>query len=717
MQDSWLTACRHGILTAHAKRTLTFVLLSIIICVGLFVRLEDLRDWQQQPEIAFFNGEPLLTTIDGYFYLRLARDLAEGNYHRTDTLRTWPEPPKRPFPPPLLSVITALLQKISTVSLNWIGVLLPTVFGIFVIAPVFAIGRYYGGTTMGLTASLITVLSFGYLTRSSLGWFDTDCLNVFFTMAAIYYSIRFSEIQTYKRYIYFILFLINYAFFLWWWHTTPQAVTVITLLPMLVSLFFFYRPTTRREGLIFLGTLSLLLSFLLYWLGIDLPMRIINNLSQTFHYISKETNQFFPNVSELVLEQHKASWHEFVATTIHSKTAFIAALAGTAGLILKKHKKFLFLLAPALLTCMTLLFSQRFIIFAVPVISLGFGYCISSIWQLRKRFPRTVFLAPLFVVYVAAINLHTDMSKNFWQFNVGNVVAGMNFVRENTPDNSILFARWDVGYPCQYWARRTTVADGGFHGGERSVYNSIPLAAESDRMAANFINFLVTRGMQGFATVYKAVDGDRDRGLRLIKKILKAGPIDGYNILLNEQLASNTGGYRPEEWLQFFFPKNDRPIYLFLDYEATQAAYWWFWLGTWNVEAKNGTHPRFRSFLEVLTNGHKLSNGGDLYGSLDDGTMTTPVRTTRVRSAQLIQSKNWKWIIYYPITQDNKENFFSLYIPGKFAALEGTAIHHSLFSQLFVQHQISPYFEPIKRQTPAFHIYKVIPDLYRLKDQ
>lgn len=698
-------------ITSFSKiKTLTTVLcLFFIVAIGLTVRLEDVRDWQQQPEISFFNGEPLLTTIDGYYYLRLARDLAQGNYALIDSLRTWPEQQSRPFPPPLLSVLAAGISKAGNFSINWVGVLLPAFLGIMVIAPVFAIGRLYGGTSMGLTSALMLVLSYGYLTRSALGWFDTDCLNIFFTMSAIYCCFRFSQLKTRKRYLYFIAFMLDYGLFLWWWDSTPQAVTAIVFLPLFVSLFLFYRPP-KDERFLFLGCLILLFLGVLIWLGFDLPIKIAKNLAGTLHYISKQNNDFFPNVNQLVLEQHPMPLRTFIDQTVKSNIAFLMALGGLITLAIKQPKKILFLLAPCILTITTLIYSQRFIIFAVPIISLGLGYCISLVWQLKTKHPKAIALTPLLVLIIAGINLQADMAKTFWQFNPSGVTRGMAFIAQRLPANAIVFGRWDIGYPLQYWAERPTVADGACHGGELSVYNAIPPAAQSDRLAANFINFFVQHGKQGFTTVYQAVNNDKDRGLKLLKKIFTAGPDKSYNIIEKEKLHNHFDHKTTQAWIHFFFPKSKRPIYWFLDYDMTNTTYWWFWLGTWKIRQGNGVHPRFRPFLHVRNDSNLVSNGNDVYGNLTDGVITTSTRKVDIQQAEIIFGYDKSHKIEYPVTPKNKDNYFSLFKPGQLGALQGRAIHDSVFSRLFIRQEKSPYFIPVRLHTPAYQIYLIRPD-------
>lgn len=51
---------------------------------------------------------------DGYYYLRFTQDLLNDTYEPIDSLRTAPETPLRPSPPPLLSVLTAWGSKITS---------------------------------------------------------------------------------------------------------------------------------------------------------------------------------------------------------------------------------------------------------------------------------------------------------------------------------------------------------------------------------------------------------------------------------------------------------------------------------------------------------------------------------------------------------------------------------------------------------------------------
>jgi hypothetical protein len=69
------------------------------------------------------------------------------------------------------------------------------------------------------------------------------------------------------------------------------------------------------------------------------------------------------------------------------------------------------------------------------------------------------------------------------------MIEGMARIRVKTPPDAVIWTTWSYGYIIIYWSERATVNDGQAHAGERTVYNYIPLATQSPRLAANFMQF------------------------------------------------------------------------------------------------------------------------------------------------------------------------------------------------------------------------------------
>jgi len=689
------------------RRWIEALALFLILVVGLLVRIEDVRDWNAHPELALYKGEPLLTTFDGYFYLTLAKDLAEGTYTPIDNNRDVPRGMSRRFPPPLISVTAAGLARITPFSLNWIGAVLPALLGLLLALPLYALGRFYGGPAMGLTAALMGLLSHYYVYRSSLGWFDTDCMNVTWATGAAYCFLRFGVEAGRKRYLYFISGIAIFLLFLWWWDSTPQVVTVVSMLPLVVALVFFYRPG-RREACIFLGAGGLGIVVILLWMGLDLPLNIFRSIADTFHYIStKEVAGIWPPIGATISEQAVPSLTEIVAKTTDSLPAFIVACAGLAWLFYRRPKESLFISVPVILAALSFFFAKRFMIFLAPVTALGIGYAISEIWYWRRRFSVFSLLAPILVIFLVWPLLNKDMAKTFWPKEPPHLIAGMDLASKKTPKDAVIWAWWDHGYPLNYWAGRGTVGDGTLHGGHRSFYNGLPFATHDERLAANFMRFYVNSGMDGIGNVYKAVGNDPVRGVNLMKNVLSVGPEKARGLLAAAELAPVGNLQNVDQWLRFFYPEKTRPVYLFLDWRLTITSYWWYWLGTWDVEKREGIHPLYKAFYDIHEkNGHiKGSEGLDIdikKGKLRTGNRIIGLTHLVKCDGQRVLTKSY---------QRDHGLRFEIFAPSRFGALMDEYISGSVFNKLFLRHTFNPkYFRPVATNTPSYQLWEVLGD-------
>jgi len=567
--------------------------LLFVVVVGLWVRLEDLVIWNKEPGKAFYAGEPLLTALDGLFYLTLARDLVEGNYHPIDEKRAVPDYPPRPTPPPLISVVTAVVAKVLPISINWVAVLLPAVLGILIFLPLYGLGKFFGGPVAGIVSALMVLLPPYYVYRSGLGWLDTDFLNVTFAVAAAYFFLKFGIVSTRRRYYYFLAGTVNYGLCLWWWDQTPQVVTVICLAPLAVALVFFYRPKSL-ERWVFFGVLASGLLVLLLWKGTALLSQLVGALVAQFGYIAKESAGTFPNIGVSISEQVKPSFDAMVTISSGHLWTFLAALGGFAWLVWKHWKESLFLGVLFGLSVLAFIYARRFAIFCVPLVALGIGFLVSQMWNLRANWKILTYVTPCFVLLLIWPMFELNHAQTYWPKEQPPLITGLALAEKKTPADAVIWAWWDHGYTIPYWARRASVNDGSVHSGERTFYNGMPLATDNERLAANFMHFFVARGIQGMHKLYSALGKDEQKGFALTRQILEAGPEQARTILSQAQLSPLPDLTSTEEWLEFFFPSNSRPVYLLLDDLLARTSYWWYWFGTWDIEKHDGTHSDYK---------------------------------------------------------------------------------------------------------------------------
>ena len=686
-------------------RWLEWLGIALILVIALLFRLEDLGAWHEAEQRAFHDGEPIHTTFDAWFYLSLARDLTEGEYQPVDAKRAVPEGRPRPNPPPLISTLAAGLTQITPYSLSWVGAILPPVLGMLLAIPVYALGRYYGGPVAGLTAGLLAVLYPIYLYRSNVGWFDTDPMNVTWAVAAAYLFLRFARTQGPRRYTYFGGGLLVYGLFLWWWDQAPEAVTAITLLPLAVALVFFYRPG-RREGMIFYGGLGAAGLGAAAYLGPTGVLDVGRGLWQKFDYIvhSPSADGPFPSIGVSISEQNNLELETLLNATTQEPLPLVLAALGLAALFIRRPRDSLFLASLVVLAAGSY-FANRFLIFFVPLLALGTGYALALLWQAGKRFRPWHAVVPAVALPFLLWPLYQNNEEQvLWPKQTAPRVAAMKLAGAETPEDAVIWAWWDHGYALHYYARRGTISDGSAHGGERTVYNGIPLVADTHREAANFMRFFVRHGVPGLREVYTALGGDPAEGLRWVKQILAEGPEAARTRIAEAGLEPVGGRTTPEDWLTFFFPETTRPVYLFLDSRLISTSYWWHWFGTWDIEDGTGHHATYRAYFNI-----RRDEAGQLYADglrVDPETGYAELGGRRLALSEILIRTN-EGIDRKRFTRRGPR--FEMLQGGRFGVLMDSRIADSVFNRLFLRHTGSKhgYFQPVALEAPNFQLWEV----------
>lgn len=682
---------------------LSLLILLLIALAGLYVRVECIVDWQRSPQICFYEGKPLLGALDGYYYLRLARDLLEGTYTKNDPLSVR----GRPSPPPLLSSSTASIVRWTGFSLEWVACLLPVFLGLTVIFPLYCLGRFYGGRICGWVAALFGVLSPYYVYRSSFGWFDTDCLNLTFSLLLSYFALRFAVEHSPWRYLYLALVLATTLLFLLWWNTVPDVVILIAAASLFFALLFYYRPRRLWEWLMIAGVVLALAAFgywqyawlqAQYYRAEDLLLSLVR-FARKMPYSSD-----LPPSALSTSEQRVPDFFRWAEATSTSYFTLLAGLAGFVFLSQKNWRHWGFLAVPTGLALFGIFIAERFLLFVAPVIGLGLGFLVAWLWWhpsvisgLRPRILWRSLVLLLAVGLLAPVGYFLYRNVMAWPRVEAYRVAGMVEVGKKTPPNALIWAWWDNGYPLQYWARRRAIWDGSHHGGI-SVYNAIPFAADNPRFAANFIRLAGDGGL-GFSCLPNLLKKSFPTTLQFMRFALT-------NDVPTVRKIFQANGYKPEWVSSYLFPANMTPLYLYLDALNLKTAFWWYWYGTWN--GKTGVHPTYSPFFNIAFKGNALVNGSSLRIDLETGLLDNQMQTIGLDHVYLRGDRGAGGYDYsWPSTL-----CFEAAVLNAFGVLASVDIANSLFNRLFVRtdSSVAPYFLPIILHAPEYQLWQVVPD-------
>ncbi len=682
------------------KHVLVIVALCLIYVLGVVVRIHDLPAWLETPERAFLAGEPLLKTSDGYFYLALSRDILRNDYTKIDSKRAVPDSPSRPFPPPLLSVITAYFSKITGLSLNWTALILPVLVGPLMIFPLYGIGVKAGGKVCGLAGALFGVTSDYFVYRSSAGWFDTDILILFLLLMVIWLFMLFGACKTPKRYLYLLGGLLFSCIFFWWWDQAPYVVAALCFWPLFLSLVFFYRPK-RIEFYVFAAVIVSVFFVFIFSSYREIPFHAFEALLRKFKYISKADSGLFPNIGVSIAEQQVISPLEAAKYTVGGIEQLVLAGVGLSVMFLRNYRYTFYLAPPLVIGMLSIFFAQRFLIFLTPVAVLGIAFFVKELWYSKKTIYR--WFAYALMIMILSGQLLQNTSEVTWPFLRPASARGMSEIALVSPMNSVVWSWWDQGYALTYWADRGTINDGSVHSGERTVYNAIPFATANPRLSANFISFFTVHGMKGVRKMIKKLGGGQE-GLSALMSVLGTGPsgVSG----LNCQDDGNS-----DELLRYLFPKDLPPVYLFIDKRMMQVSSWWFWFGTWNPAKRDGIRCFSSFFDKLLVSPERIVSMWGFNADLEKGLLNGLPAQYRLKEVRLHFPESLQ-------VQRYNESGLVLQVnaPRKFALLQSSLLAESLLTRLFVissseeYEKFLKYFEPVANDSPEYQIWKVRSD-------
>lgn len=712
-----------------------FIIFTCILS-GLLLRIGSLSLLSQAPEEVLFQNSPLLTDLDAYYYLNNAKTLLANTYSSIDPLRAYPQGGSLPAIAPLLSQIVAFLSSVTSLDISWIACSLPPLLSLIVCIPVYLFAKQWGGKISAYFAICITSTSYIYATRTSFGMLDTDCMNVAFPFLISWFFYLFGKSNSSSRYGYCLIAFFLSILFIWWWDTAPSVVVLFTLFPFLVSLYFYYKNNNRLPYL-FLFFTCLAGLVIVYALGIEHFKNLVSGLVSFVRYVLSSDNFMaeFPNTGISNLEQQSLTIEEISTNTAGNTIFLLLSIVGLVLMIYKNRLELIYLL-PIFIVGLLSYSSVRFLIFLSPIIGISFGYFFHITRQIFSKYSgvwyNTICIGiGIFILYSSLTD--PPLRTTFYS---PEVIKGMYNIRHITPTNSVIYNWWDTGHPLVFWSERPTLADGMIHEPDRTVYLSVPLASNNYRFAANYMIFFANRGLAGINMIRSLSKTTHKESFDFIKNILSLGPIDCIDYLDNSIFSSTQPPRGFDSWIEFFFPSDSPPIYLFLEDRILLPGIqrWIYWYGTWQTDRLAGD-----SILQTIMLSPFSYSGGDINNSkysfdVATGQLTmsdvfnAPINVQRITyfekdhfntihyqdNKRISNSVSFK-PNYSPLESDshyyiNAGDYTLEILPPPFVSLlQDSKIVDSLMKQLFLykNNKLKPFFELVDEYPLKYQLWKV----------
>ena len=539
-------------------------LLLVIACAvyASHLRLNQLSAWKSNPGQYIASGVPMMTTLDAYYDLRLARLYAAGTFvpHGPVPARHYSRPeqsdPNRwyvqrePKTMPLFSRMLAVFSPLFGGDIDTTGLLLAPLLSSLFMIPLFLCCWRLGVPVAGLMGGLVTTFCIEYVRRTSVGWVREDVLNLFFpwTVSCLILAMHSGQRRENLLLLAAAAGAMLHVFFIWY----GKAGLTVAYVGALAVHLRLAGVTWRRSALCVVTAIVFagLPQFGAALGGLeDFARRYL--WPSAVHMPAAASAIRFPDVWSTVSEDRSLPWTE-VLRRILGRADLTAIGLVAFSIFALRHWRSMAALGPILLLAiLALLSSRRFIFYLAPFAGIGWGLIVSQVVQgllswlaaapgrlanisndRRSRLVRGVRTAfaklgfQTLVAYVAAIGLYASWFAPASGMNYvprpaipAPVFRDLQILADRLPSNSRMWTWWDLGF-----AIVDTTGFGVYHDGAAQYTPQTNLIAASfvsadQRVMHDVIGFVDREGNRGIRRLAASADNfgdllDRMRGYR-----------------------------------------------------------------------------------------------------------------------------------------------------------------------------------------------------------
>ena len=482
------------------------VLCFLAAIANLYVRHNQSKVWDSNPDVTYIDGAPAFSTADAPLYLGHARAAVRGeDVMAVKRLRAYPQHAQAPseseyssiFDRPLLSVLIAFWSKDDSVTslltsahLVTFGCTFATV--VFVFTAFGIVGYWFEGAVAAVGGGLSTA----YLVRSSIGRIDTDQMNLGFMymmLGMVYLAFR---ARNWKTSLIYGTAAGLFAYVFMWWYGKPQLV-LLGALSLGWLLFVRYR------------NLHLPLAACLLFLAAA-GITFFNPFATVYTAdVFKTGTLIFPKTLDTVTEVQQVPFSQILVFAAGSIEMGMVCLVGLS-LFLIRHPVTAIAYSPLVgLGLLNFFVGNRAIFYSAPMLWFGAAFLLTStarfiafnlsdtLHQTRRDTVAIICGACLGLVIVWANSATGYLPRTSFP---KPTLEGLTSLRTTAdPSNSVVATWWDYGYASMFLNELPTIHDGGSQTRSPTHFVAQSLLDADQHASTGTLKFLVTRGLDGIA--------------------------------------------------------------------------------------------------------------------------------------------------------------------------------------------------------------------------
>ena len=661
-----------------------------------------------------FDGVPLMHNADSYAWLAAAKKINQ-------------------FTGRLLPEILRLLNLATGIDIGVLGFYLPLVLAPLVIAPVFVLAAWWRLPEAAVPAGLMAGASFGFLSRTLVGWLDSDVLTLFFpvslAVALLIWLERFCDATRsgaadgrrwtycgalaigllFKSYLLFYpngkvigLSIVCFALFVGLAKAGKDRIPDLLLCLIIMLLasdgswvgfgsiatataLIVIRPLLLADKRARIAALSLAVAALL----VCYPFADLSShwLKIMRYWKGAPVNDLLslPSVTGTVEEAQATDLQTAIRSVAGNWPLLAAGVAGFVYCVRQRPAAIVFtpLLVLGLL-CGKM--GSRFGMYGGAVLGIGLAFGLALVLRSAGAKAATRWTCQLItagVVFWTAKSLLLTTSLTDWRL-TSDYASAFSELKGIAAPGAQIWTWWDWGYAAQYYSERMTFADGG----RNSAAYVLPLArlhyTSSPLYAYQLMLFTAQQQKKGIrAATAGAIVPQYDNpfsGLMNKRETKQARDLmDGFGAKLDRN-----SGDSPEQYLVFTWD-NLNHVPVIRD------------LGSWNPatgETLKGT----------------FAGGGRLEVDLGNGVISHRGRRFELAAMDIVRRQNGQLEKQRKSWQGRKQEYFTVLnsADGSLYPMDEGSYHSIMVQMLIAEPEsFEPYFTLVIDRSPHIRVYRL----------
>ena len=493
------------------NRWAVFVLfIGILVVYGLSYdqRQSDYDEfWMENSQDYVVENVTLLSSLDSYYWLKMAREYDRGTLGKgqSEPTKGYPDLQKLAIndTPSLLAVLISFAKNFTGGDYYRAGIFLVPILAGFFVFPLFFYFNRLGYGASAILGGLIGTFGHAYYDRTLMGRVDTDLLNTFFPLAIACFILPMNKEKSWRANLLLSAGAGLMSYLFTWWYQQASFIPVFWVV-MAVYLVFGRVPWKQ--------IVAILLVFLVAS-GPEHLSQILESM-QTFikaYVTPPPTGQIaWPNILATVAEAQTRS----LATKFKMLHGYLPLVyIGFSGLIYLCLRRFrqMIPLAPLLAVgAWAMVGPNRFVMYLAPLIGIGVGVVLEEtirfLWS-RIRLPQS--LVPVISIFLMFTLFFSTASYTGFYAHAGAIipssaVQAMLDIKRIVPKHSAMFTPfWEYGYPLMEVGDFATYHDGGLQGGMRTTLASKTMTSTRQEEMVSLLAYLEDHGFNQLNAVIR----------------------------------------------------------------------------------------------------------------------------------------------------------------------------------------------------------------------